>query len=556
MNDEHADVTFVVENQKIPAHKTILSLRSSYFRSLFGGAFAESAQAEVELEVPVDAFKAILKYMYTGCLSLAALESHQIIEVYDLAEQYDFSASMKKIILDYLTANLTLDNCGSMLNAAHLYSIKDLQTACMKFMDCHSMELLDHDSLKALPVDSLCTLLKRDSFYAPEIEIFKAVCNWSTHNPGADVKAALSTVRWSELSANDLLNVVFPSSVLDRMQLLNLMEGCNKLSNANSRVSCSKSEIEENFATPELGAKTISGENPSALLSGNFTDFDWKTGYTYHPITRGIINKITEAPLSSCITVDLGKIRFINNIKFLLMDEDSRSYSYYVDVSVDGKEYTRLFDYSEHYNRSWQDLYFNSRPVRFIKLVGTWATGLEESRTDCSYDDKYYISYDSFDILGLRAVYTTNYPDLVDGVIKPAKNVAKVECGALVEGGGGTNMLNLNLDEFTCHEKNRYILLQLNQPYHIGSLRMLLGNSMNHSNKYSFLIETSMNKGTWTMAVDKRNEYLTGWQEFDFAPRSAIFIKITGTQSDINFICTYFECPRNPQKPKLERPLQ
>ncbi|XP_055326142.1 BTB/POZ domain-containing protein 9-like, partial [Sitodiplosis mosellana] len=275
MNDEHADVTFVVENEKIPAHKTILSLRSSYFRSLFGGAFAESAQAEVELEVPVNAFKAILKYMYTGCLSLAALESHQIIEVYDLAEQYDFSASMKKIILDYLTANLTLDNCGSILNAAHLYSIKDLQTACMKFMDSHSMELLGCDSFLALSLTSLCTLLKRDSFYALEIDIFKAVCNWLAHNSDADVKQALSTVRWSELSMDDYMNIVEPSNILDPAQLWHVMKDNRASSGTAGRTQYhslnTQKDVEENIATAEHGAKIVSGENPSAILNGIFT---------------------------------------------------------------------------------------------------------------------------------------------------------------------------------------------------------------------------------------------------------------------------------------------
>ncbi|XP_055299405.1 BTB/POZ domain-containing protein 9-like [Sitodiplosis mosellana] len=129
MNDEHADVSFIVENIKIPAHKMILSIRSSYFHSLFCGGFAEAKQAEIKLEVPLDAFKAILKYIYTGCLSLTDLESHQLIEIYDMAEQYGFD-TLKNILSKYLTANVTLENCISILNAAHLYSMDDLQATC------------------------------------------------------------------------------------------------------------------------------------------------------------------------------------------------------------------------------------------------------------------------------------------------------------------------------------------------------------------------------------------------------------------------------------------
>lgn len=187
MNHEDADVTLVVDGTKIPAHTWILSTRSTYFKSLFGGDFAESKQSEIELKVPLSAIKAILKYIYTGQMSLAAFECDEIVDMYDLANQYGFD-SLKTTILEYLTSNLTLGNCIEIWNAAHLYSLNDLQKACMKFMDSNATELLGHETFKELSLNSLCALLKRDSFYAPEVEIFKAICNWHTSNLDADIK--------------------------------------------------------------------------------------------------------------------------------------------------------------------------------------------------------------------------------------------------------------------------------------------------------------------------------------------------------------------------------
>lgn len=189
MKDDHSDVTFIVENTKIPAHKTILAARSSYFHTLLCGDFAEAKQAEIQLKVPLDPFKAILKFIYTGCLSLAGYEIGQITELYGLTELYGFN-TLQNTILDYLIANLTIENCVSILNASHLYTLGDLQTACMKFMDCHSTELLDHETFKELSQNSLFALLKRDTFYAPEIDIFKSVCNWFRNNSNADIKVS------------------------------------------------------------------------------------------------------------------------------------------------------------------------------------------------------------------------------------------------------------------------------------------------------------------------------------------------------------------------------
>lgn len=189
MNGEYADVTFVIGNTKILAHKMILSARSSYFKSLFGGGFAEAKQTEIKLNVPVNAFKAILKYIYTGRMLLSAFEWDELIEIHDLANQYEFD-SLKKIISEYLTANLTLGNCIEIMNAAQEHVIDDLQSACLMFMDANSNELLGHDSFKELPLGSLCTLLKRDSFFVPEVDIFNAICKWYTSNPDVDIKVS------------------------------------------------------------------------------------------------------------------------------------------------------------------------------------------------------------------------------------------------------------------------------------------------------------------------------------------------------------------------------
>lgn len=208
----------------------------------------------------------------------------------------------------------------------------------------------------------------------------------------------------------------------------------------------------------------------------------------------------------------------------MLFDKDARAYSYRVDVSLDGWTFKRLFDHTKAYYRSWQNLYFQSRLIRFIKLVGIGAYDIKEWRRDAH-------GFKTFDVVGMKAMYrTTNIPKLIHGIIKPSKNVATVECGAAVTDGlGGNNMLNVYLRDFTYHEIDSHIIVRFNQGYVIDSLRMLL----NRLSEYSFCIETSRNGSDWEMAVDKREEALTGWQEFDFVPRAANYIKITGTKKDV-----------------------
>lgn len=72
LSDDYSDVTLIVSGQRFNGHKVILAARSEYFRALLYGGLKESMQNEIELKEPtLPAFKGLLKYIYTGHMSLA-----------------------------------------------------------------------------------------------------------------------------------------------------------------------------------------------------------------------------------------------------------------------------------------------------------------------------------------------------------------------------------------------------------------------------------------------------------------------------------------------------
>lgn len=137
---------------------------------------------------------------------------------------------------------------------------------------------------------------------------------------------------------------------------------------------------EVNVAHSRLGAQVLQGEMRTALLDGETTNYDMERGFTRHPIEDG----------NAGIVVRLGQPSIINHIKVLLWDRDmryylkmnlplntlskstefNRSYSYYIEVSMDQRDWVRIVDYSNYHCRSWQRLYFSQRVVRFIRIVG------------------------------------------------------------------------------------------------------------------------------------------------------------------------------------------
>lgn len=190
LNPECSDVTFVVEGEKLPAHKSILAGRSSYFRAMLFGGLAEATQREVSLNVPLDTFKIILKYVYSGCLSLRKIEDEEILELLGLTDEYGIDVLKLAIAAD-LKANIHLENCCSILDAALLYKLQTLSDACLKFMDRNATEVLGSSGFKTLSQDSLCALLDRDSFFASEVNILNAVSEWCLNNPNKDQEVCL-----------------------------------------------------------------------------------------------------------------------------------------------------------------------------------------------------------------------------------------------------------------------------------------------------------------------------------------------------------------------------
>lgn len=221
MAENYSDVTFIVEGERLPAHRVILAARSDYFRALLYGGLSETNLNEITLQTPLVAFKALLKYIYSGNMSLSEMTEENILDTLGLANQYGF-ADLEMAISDYLHGVLSLDNVCAILDAARLFRLDELTNVCHAFMDRNAPDILKHDTFHTLSQDSLTSLLQRDSFFAPEVQIFAAVYGWCRSNSDtvANVDSVVAKVRFSLMSLEELLHVVRLSGILEPDRLL------------------------------------------------------------------------------------------------------------------------------------------------------------------------------------------------------------------------------------------------------------------------------------------------------------------------------------------------
>lgn len=70
---DYSDVELIIESEHFHAHRAILAARSEYFRALLYGGLRESQTSSRVIEIKeckASAFKILLRYIYTGKISL------------------------------------------------------------------------------------------------------------------------------------------------------------------------------------------------------------------------------------------------------------------------------------------------------------------------------------------------------------------------------------------------------------------------------------------------------------------------------------------------------
>lgn len=488
------------------------------FRALLYGGMREASQKEVELpNVPLKAFKLLLRYIYTGRLSLGGLKEDILLDILELSHQYG-SEPLQAGLCRYLQEILSVRNVCTIYDKAQLYNLDQLSQTCCRFIDRHAAGILNSEAFLQLSAGALKEMLSRNSFYAKEVEIFEAVHRWYLDKEGRvsenTMTEILGQIRLPLMDTTDLLGPVRSSKMFDPDCLLDAIKTKKECPDLDLNYR-GQVVVDENVATLEHGAQVLTGEQRQELLEPKtLRTYDADGGFTRHNIDD-----------ENGITVELGGMYIINHIILLLWDKDPRSYSYYVEISLNREDWCRIIDHSKYLCRSTQRLFFEPRVVRYIRVVGT-----------------HNAVNNLFHLVSLEAMYTEQPFKLSQGICVPEDNVASIARSACVIEGVSRSrnaLINGNYTTYdwdsgyTCHQLGSgYIVVQLPQPYMIDSMRLLLWDC--DARSYSYYVETSVDKKEWTRVADRTRQLCRSWQILTFDPLPVAFIKIVGTHNTAN----------------------
>ncbi|KAH9161689.1 hypothetical protein LEN26_001298 [Aphanomyces euteiches] len=133
---DYSDISFVVEDRVVHAHKLVLSLASDRFRAMFSHGFREASAAQIVIpDMTHEVFRAIMEYIYAGGV-LADINVRSVAMLLELlvaADQYMLD-HLKQLCERELQHAIDADNVLHILDGADKANANQLRAICMHFV--------------------------------------------------------------------------------------------------------------------------------------------------------------------------------------------------------------------------------------------------------------------------------------------------------------------------------------------------------------------------------------------------------------------------------------
>ncbi|RWS03834.1 hypothetical protein B4U79_18402 [Dinothrombium tinctorium] len=192
MSAHLSDIAIIIDDERIPCHKTILAATSPFFEKCL---FVEKHVGdELNLETSKQPFLAALKFMYTGEVEFDNIDEDRLIDVFLLSQSLQIKPLVYLIEHRLNGIEISTKNVGKIY-AALSANNSTLLNKCWQFIEHNSESVIaDADSFSKFSYDLILEIVKRDTFFAAEIDIFKALVEWQMNNDNADLTESLLTL--------------------------------------------------------------------------------------------------------------------------------------------------------------------------------------------------------------------------------------------------------------------------------------------------------------------------------------------------------------------------
>ena len=215
--DSFCDVTIAVKGQEFKAHKVVLAAASPFFLSLLESNMRESNEQLIRIELEeatASVMEDVLKYVYTGNVSVTEESGHNLIATAD----YLLLPGLKTAACDFLKENVTIENCVFNYYFAKKYQCVELKETCCKVVNKNFRVVMETDDFLNLDMKGVMEWVSSDEVtISAEEDVFKGIVKWVTYNKSERESCfpdLLRQVRLMSVSQDFLLDVLIKEELI------------------------------------------------------------------------------------------------------------------------------------------------------------------------------------------------------------------------------------------------------------------------------------------------------------------------------------------------------
>ncbi|KAJ5079191.1 pep-cterm sorting domain-containing protein [Anaeramoeba ignava] len=179
-NETYFDFEIICEQNKISfkTHKSILSSRSQYFKSLFNSKMKEYQENKLILkDVSSSILFSILHYFYSGKIEI---NSENAIEILIFSSKYLID-ELIEFSLNFIKKNLQIETVIDILKLSESMNLNELLESCYQFIYQNFEKFIKTSFFLELEENHLNSILLNDYNLIDEFELFQSIIKWGKH---------------------------------------------------------------------------------------------------------------------------------------------------------------------------------------------------------------------------------------------------------------------------------------------------------------------------------------------------------------------------------------
>jgi len=290
------DITLVLKEEKLPAHRTVLCVWSDTFRAMLEhDRWAESSMKELPIEIEpaeIPCFKYMIQYMYTGETDFITGEN--VMTLISLSNYYGVH-SLKETCAELLGQLISEDTLLYFLGICDRYDCQRLEAACGEHLAEHFEEFLENGKLDSLEPSTWGEMLKSDELkVSSEEKLFESVIKYAdqfkddTQKRDAALELLLPQIRFPFLSGTYLVEKVETVESIQHLKVLHtLLHEAYKFKIMPGAINNDRTKPRKGFRFDPQNCHTSITISGDGLVASLLNTSGWFSVRTVQPLLPG-----------------------------------------------------------------------------------------------------------------------------------------------------------------------------------------------------------------------------------------------------------------------------